>query len=31
MREIDQCHYEHQGFEIIYDGEYGTWTAYDPD
>ena len=30
MREIDQCHYEHEGFEIVYD-EYGVWTATDPD
>ena len=30
MREIDQTHYEHHGFEIFHDGEYGTWTAYDP-
>ena len=31
MREIAQCHYEHEGFEIVYDGEYGVWTATDPD
>ena len=31
MREIDQCNYEHEGFHISYDGEYGVWTATDPD
>ena len=31
MREIDQCTYEHEGFHISYDGEYGHWTATDPD
>lgn len=31
MREIDQCTYEHEGFHISFDGEYGHWTATDPD
>lgn len=31
MKEIDSCHYEHRRFHIKYDGEYGVWTATDPD
>ena len=30
MIEIDPCHYELKGFYMTYDGEYGTWTIYDP-
>ena len=31
MKMIDTCTYQHKGFTISYDGEYGVWTATDPD
>ena len=30
MERIDHCNYEHQGFRISYNADYGVWEVRDP-